>query len=172
VAVITKMRKFGDSKLRTRLLLRPEEVGLGMVDEGEALYWSEEVTLTPVEDVKGKATVLPRQMIKEALNRWLDVGEFRFYLAGAWIDGRVETLPEEVVKAYASYAWPNSEASATPKLERPLRCLDVFAGAGGLSEGLRASGVCQSDFAIEHDEAAAKAFAQNHPESEVLNDDW
>lgn len=34
------------------------------------------------------------------------------------------------------------------KIERPLRCMDVFAGCGGLSEGLHQSGVAETKWAV------------------------
>ncbi|KAK1356029.1 hypothetical protein POM88_049285 [Heracleum sosnowskyi] len=46
-----------------------------------------------------------------------------------------------------------------------LATLDIFAGCGGLSEGLQQSGVCTTKWAIEYEEAAGDAFKLNHPES-------
>ncbi|XP_047316317.1 DNA (cytosine-5)-methyltransferase 1-like isoform X2 [Impatiens glandulifera] len=50
----------------------------------------------------------------------------------------------------------------------PLLTLDIFAGCGGLSEGLRQSGVCETKWAIEYEKTAGKAFRLNHPETMVL----
>lgn len=35
-----------------------------------------------------------------------------------------------------------------PKTTRPLKAMDIFAGCGGLSEGLHQSGVCQTRWAV------------------------
>lgn len=35
-----------------------------------------------------------------------------------------------------------------PPLESPLNCMDVFAGCGGLSEGLHQSGIAESKWAV------------------------
>lgn len=35
-----------------------------------------------------------------------------------------------------------------PVLDRPLRCMDVFAGCGGLSEGLHQAGIAESKWAV------------------------
>lgn len=34
------------------------------------------------------------------------------------------------------------------QIERPLRCMDVFAGCGGLSEGLHQAGVAETKWAV------------------------
>jgi DNA (cytosine-5)-methyltransferase 1 len=44
---------------------------------------------------------------------------------------------------------------------RPLRTLDIFAGCGGLTEGFHQAGVCDTKWAIEYDDMAAKAFEAN-----------
>jgi DNA (cytosine-5)-methyltransferase 1 len=49
--------------------------------------------------------------------------------------------------------------------------LDIFAGCGGLSEGLHQSGAADSKWAIEVDEIAAKAYALNFPDATVFTDD-
>ncbi|PPS14319.1 hypothetical protein GOBAR_AA06263 [Gossypium barbadense] len=49
-----------------------------------------------------------------------------------------------------------------------LATLDIFAGCGGLSEGLHQSGVSLTKWAIEYEEPAGDAFKLNHPESLVF----
>ncbi|KAK7038026.1 BAH domain-containing protein [Favolaschia claudopus] len=49
--------------------------------------------------------------------------------------------------------------------------LEVFSGAGGLSQGLGQSGFFQTGWAVEKFVAAAKTFALNHPETHVLPTD-
>lgn len=51
---------------------------------------------------------------------------------------------------------------------RDLRVLDLFAGAGGFSLGLKWSGVADSTIAVEIDAEAAETFALNFPSSTVL----
>ena len=48
-------------------------------------------------------------------------------------------------------------------IDRPLRALDCFSGAGGLAFGLHQSGVSESHWAVEADPDAAKAFKLNNP---------
>ncbi|PPD84976.1 hypothetical protein GOBAR_DD18085 [Gossypium barbadense] len=52
--------------------------------------------------------------------------------------------------------------------ENRLATLDIFAGCGGLSEGLHQSGVSLTKWAIEYEEPAGDAFKLNHPESLVF----
>lgn len=44
-----------------------------------------------------------------------------------------------------------------------LATLDIFAGCGGLSEGLAQAGAAESRWAIEYESPAAEAFRLNHP---------
>ncbi|TGO10352.1 hypothetical protein BTUL_0137g00090 [Botrytis tulipae] len=52
-----------------------------------------------------------------------------------------------------------------------LNTLDIFSGAGGLSQGLHESGVIGTSYAIESDTAACKTFVKNFPDAIVYNDD-
>lgn len=58
-----------------------------------------------------------------------------------------------------------------PMVSERLRSLDVFAGCGGLSEGLHQSGVADSHWAIEKEEPAANAFKLNNPKATVFTED-
>ncbi|KAJ6502172.1 S-adenosyl-L-methionine-dependent methyltransferase [Mycena sanguinolenta] len=50
----------------------------------------------------------------------------------------------------------------------PLPVLEVFSGAGGLSQGLGQSKFFQTQWAVERSVPAAKTFSLNHPETHVL----
>ena len=64
-----------------------------------------------------------------------------------------------------------STLGALPKIERPLKCLDVFAGCGGLSCGLHEAGIAESKWAIECYDSAAKSFKLNNRDTLVFNAD-
>lgn len=53
----------------------------------------------------------------------------------------------------------------------PLRVLDLFAGAGGLSNGFTSTGMFVTHTAVESDVAAATTFAVNHPATAVHQED-
>lgn len=48
----------------------------------------------------------------------------------------------------------------------PLRAIDLFCGAGGLSEGFRAGGY-EIGFALDMDQDSCATYAENHPETHV-----
>ncbi|XP_076375509.1 DNA methyltransferase 1a isoform X2 [Megalopta genalis] len=52
-----------------------------------------------------------------------------------------------------------------------LKTLDVFAGCGGLSEGLHQAGVAECLWAIEKEEPAAHAYRLNNPNTTVFTED-
>eukprot|EP00898_Chlorokybus_atmophyticus_P004393 jgi/Chlat1/4955/Chrsp32S00378 len=49
-----------------------------------------------------------------------------------------------------------------------LATMDIFAGCGGLSEGLQQSGVTRTKWAVEYDSAAADAFRLNNPDAAMF----
>ncbi|KAK3183307.1 hypothetical protein Dsin_030593 [Dipteronia sinensis] len=49
--------------------------------------------------------------------------------------------------------------------QKRLATLDIFAGCGGLSDGLERAGVSLTKWAIEYEEPAGEAFKLNHPEA-------
>lgn len=53
----------------------------------------------------------------------------------------------------------------------PLRAMDLFAGAGGLSRGFEWAGLGKVVGAIEIDEAASQTFAANHPNARTWVED-
>ena len=47
----------------------------------------------------------------------------------------------------------------------------MFSGCGGFSEGLKQAGIIYCKWAVEWDNAAAKAFKENNPEATVFQED-
>jgi DNA (cytosine-5)-methyltransferase 1 len=54
--------------------------------------------------------------------------------------------------------------------ETSLAAIDLFAGAGGLSLGIRASGCCVAA-AVDHDKNAALTYEKNHPDTVFFRED-
>ncbi|CEL55663.1 DNA (cytosine-5-)-methyltransferase [Rhizoctonia solani AG-1 IB] len=52
-----------------------------------------------------------------------------------------------------------------------MRMLDLFSGAGGLTQGLILSGVCEPKYAIDHDAAALQTYKQNFPGVNAIHQD-
>ena len=46
-----------------------------------------------------------------------------------------------------------------------LATMDIFAGCGGLSEGLHRAGAARTKWAIEYEQPAAEAFKVNNPDA-------
>lgn len=59
----------------------------------------------------------------------------------------------------------------SPPIRADLRTLDVFAGCGGLSEGLRQSGYTREMWAIEMDKSASSSYQANFKNALVFNED-
>ncbi|KOX74441.1 DNA (cytosine-5)-methyltransferase 1 [Melipona quadrifasciata] len=57
------------------------------------------------------------------------------------------------------------------KISKRLKTLDVFAGCGGLSEGLHQSGVAETLWAIEKEKPLANAFLLNNANTTVFTED-
>jgi DNA (cytosine-5)-methyltransferase 1 len=49
-----------------------------------------------------------------------------------------------------------------------MATMDIFAGCGGLSEGMHQAGVADTKWAIEYEQPAADAFKLNNPEAAVF----
>jgi DNA (cytosine-5)-methyltransferase 1 len=49
-----------------------------------------------------------------------------------------------------------------------MKTMDIFAGCGGLSEGMHQARVADTRWAIEYESPAADAFKLNNPDAEVF----
>ena len=104
------------------------------------------------------------------------------HLDGSW-DGEVEWTDEtvEYTKVVGRFEpgldifWTNGPEPCPQRAyegNRPaLRTLDVFAGCGGLMQGLSQSGLCRDGWAVETCAAACKSYKANFPNGEVYNED-
>ena len=63
------------------------------------------------------------------------------------------------------------EDGELPFVSAPLKTLDIFAGCGGLSWGLKQAGIADPQWAVECVEEAAKAYSLNEPQCTVFNED-
>lgn len=65
----------------------------------------------------------------------------------------------------------NVKVKVRPQIPAKLKSLDLFAGCGGLSSGLDASGLTETKWAVESDPKAARAFGLNFPGCTVYAED-
>jgi hypothetical protein len=95
-------------------------------------------------NVVGRCVVLPASKLPHSEPVvWAQKGTYRFYYEKEY---DVRSLEFVELREEASNYQPPSESlksSKHPKIEAPLRTLDVFAGCGGLSAGLESSGVAK-----------------------------
>src|SRR4051812_41504162 len=58
------------------------------------------------------------------------------------------------------------QVARLPKPRRPLRAIDLFCGAGGLTAGLKSAGY-QVTFALDKDKDSCETYKRNHPDVRV-----
>ncbi|XP_064460816.1 DNA (cytosine-5)-methyltransferase PliMCI-like [Ornithodoros turicata] len=148
------------------------------------LYYSSEEAVVEMSNVLDKCYVVYGENLAEDVEDFLRKGPHRFYFNEAY-DAKERMFVEPPSKARmmgcqgkgkgkgkSSHKWATVEPpEGYPVPEHKLRALDVFAGCGGLSEGLHQAGVCETLWAIEREEPAANAFRRNFPDATVLTDD-
>ena len=142
-----------DGYVRVRKLYRPHDTHMSVREaRGKPytyLYWSEEIgrLYTPVKaaqkDKPSMEAVVSRAWVKaksggvaEDLQDWTDEGEDRFFISQSY-NANTKTFSPLYKAAVDAVNRTLSECPA-PSLPsiKPLQCLDVFAGCGGLSQGL------------------------------------
>ncbi|CAG0886916.1 unnamed protein product [Darwinula stevensoni] len=178
--------KSGNIFVHLRKFYRPQNVP--HVDEDSMalhdwyrLYWSEEEATVPFESVRGKCFVIHDSNLSEmSPHEWCQKGPLRFYVSKGFdgTTGEFYDPPSQAIRLGAPSKGgkvKGKSAARTYKsydtVPKKLRTLDIFAGCGGLSEGLHESGVAESLWAVEILQEAADAFKYNNPKSTVFTDD-
>ncbi|XP_050512373.1 DNA (cytosine-5)-methyltransferase PliMCI [Diabrotica virgifera virgifera] len=178
-------------KIEVRIFFRPEHTFVSMLSvytkDLNYLFYSDEVITVPFDKVMGKC-YLSYGYNFESPTEWSELGPYRFYFTEAYDpeNKKITELPTNAKnigikgkgkgggKIKGKAKLENDLADLPPvwdKVDRPLRCMDVFAGCGGLSEGLKMSNIADSRWAIEKEVPAANAFRMNNPNCKVFNDD-
>ncbi|KAI4310841.1 hypothetical protein MLD38_035791 [Melastoma candidum] len=177
------------AKVKVRRYYRPEDISTekAYFSDIREVYYTEETEVLPIENVKGKCEVrkkkdLPPNDDPVTLQHVFFCESFYDPLTGS-----LKQLSSNIKMRYSAVT-VDSEAvlrkrkgkgkevdtdmeSDIPKgadKENRLPTLDIFAGCGGLSEGLQKSGVSVTKWAIEYEEPAADAFKLNHPQAAVF----
>jgi DNA-cytosine methyltransferase len=91
-----------------------------------------------------------------------------------WTEEIVSFVPSTVMTNFGEddFWWEGMEKSNAPPAQRAnLKTLDIFAGCGGLMQGLVQSGVCSDGWAIEFMKEACESYKANYPDSVVYNED-
>ncbi|PAA75726.1 hypothetical protein BOX15_Mlig007124g1 [Macrostomum lignano] len=165
-------------RIRLKMFYRPEDA-VATLDSDRLrplhlLYCSdEECSVVVSERVRGLCTVVHADELEglyTSPEQFFLSGPDRFYY-DTQFDADTGQMESVCVEQESVDLQAMRDEAAQLAQVKPLRCLDVFSGCGGLSEGLHQAGAAVTHWAIERDPDAAKAFALNHPDCAVLTDD-
>ncbi|KAH9315101.1 hypothetical protein KI387_023728, partial [Taxus chinensis] len=182
------------TKITVRRFFRPDDVGpeKAYTADIREVYYSDETVTVEVIAIKGKCIVMRQQYFSPVPGNV--VFEHIFFCSCIYDPkkGTLKQLPaniklssskstgdlkgkflvDEAANAKRKGKAVSGEQPAENLVEVSKDCclstLDIFAGCGGLSEGLEKSGATFTKWAIEYEEPAAEAFKLNHPETEVF----
>ncbi|XP_076753766.1 DNA methyltransferase 1a isoform X1 [Xylocopa sonorina] len=160
-----------------------EQADLNMV------YWSDEVCCIKFTEVVGKCYLAYSENLNQPVDVWTAAGPNRFYFNEIY-NVQEKTFDEPPYHAISIGNYGKSKGNLKFKgkkteesekravvnkpveyISKKLKTLDVFAGCGGLSEGLHQAGVAETLWAIEKEEPAAYAYRLNNPNSTVFIED-
>ncbi|GAB4846818.1 hypothetical protein Ancab_025825 [Ancistrocladus abbreviatus] len=177
-------------RVQVRRFFRPEDICAEKAYHSDIreVYYTEVVLWVTLANVQGKCEVRKKQELPT-----LDgpaVYEHLFFCAYLYnpSNGGLKKLPakinltsskEKVAERSTSRKKKGKSKGANnvpankkdPLTQNRLNTLDIFAGCGGLTEGLKQSGVSVTRWAIERENPAGEAFSLNHPEAMVIIND-
>ncbi|CAL5329866.1 unnamed protein product [Camellia sinensis] len=185
-----KARKQADPEsmtVKVRRFFRPEDISPEKAyrSDIQEVYYSEQIVTVPLLAIEGKCVVRRKQdlpfMDAPVIFQHIFFCEY-FYDHN---NGAIKQLPahikltpskERVVddatirkkKGKCKEGGSGFDEQKDASSSNRLATLDIFAGCGGLSEGLQKSGVSLTKWAIEYEEPAGEAFKLNHPEALML----
>ncbi|PBC25685.1 DNA (cytosine-5)-methyltransferase PliMCI [Apis cerana cerana] len=191
-----KLVASSDIWIKINKMYRPENThkGLTLMQQVDLnmVYWSDEVCDIKFSDVAGKCYLVYSENLDQSVEEWTTAGPYRFYFSQAYnasektfVDPpyyamNIGKLGSGKGKGKAKCKSKKLETSDKKIIDKPinyckvpkkLKTLDVFAGCGGLSEGLRQAGIVDNQWAIEKDEPAACAYRLNNPNTTVFCED-
>ncbi|KAK5639618.1 hypothetical protein RI129_012110 [Pyrocoelia pectoralis] len=177
-------------QIRVRIFYRPENthenVFLSYKKDLNLVYWSVEEKTINFNLVTGKCYIASINALEVSVDKWSNSGPYRFYFTQAY-DAKKQkfyNVPSEgahiglITKGKGKGKGKSNQVDTElkdvpPKWEIPrkLKCMDVFAGCGGLSEGLHQANIAETKWAIEKEPSAARAFKLNNPNATVYTED-
>ncbi|KAK7268999.1 hypothetical protein RIF29_21713 [Crotalaria pallida] len=174
-----KHAEMNSTKVKVRRFFRPEDISTqkAYTSDIREVYYSEETHTISVESIEGKCEVRRRFDIPSCSA--MGIYQHTFFCERLYdpATGSLMQMPANIKVKYSR--WDTDDAAARKRKgkcieeekksdEKRLATLDIFAGCGGLSEGLQKSGVSLTKWAIEYEEPAGNAFKDNHPEALVF----
>uniref|UniRef100_A0A7N0U3N0 DNA (cytosine-5)-methyltransferase n=1 Tax=Kalanchoe fedtschenkoi TaxID=63787 RepID=A0A7N0U3N0_KALFE len=170
--------------IKVRRFFRPEDISPEKAYSSDIreVFYSEEKHSFTVDDIEGKCEV--RKKVDLPPLNVPAVFEHVFFCELLYdpSNGSLKQLSPSIKLKYSTV--PTIDRAAAKKKKgkskegengaetntckpknHQLATLDIFAGCGGLSEGLQQAGASITKWAIEYEEPAGNAFKLNHPES-------
>ncbi|XP_027358721.1 DNA (cytosine-5)-methyltransferase 1-like [Abrus precatorius] len=184
----TKQAEIKSAQVKIRRFFRPEDVSneKAYCSDIQEVYYSDETNIISVESIEGKCEVRKKNDIPECHAPGIFQNVFFCEHLYDPATGSLKQLPAHTKVKYSSGhtadaaarkrkgkskegdSISESDKERKTSNEKRLATLDIFAGCGGLSEGLQQSGVSLTKWAIEYEEPAGDAFKANHPEALVF----
>ncbi|RDY07106.1 DNA (cytosine-5)-methyltransferase 1, partial [Mucuna pruriens] len=183
-----KQAEIKSTQVKIRRFFRPEDVSneKAYSSDIQEVYYSEETHIISIQSVEGKCEVRKKNDIPERNAPGIFQNVFFCEYLYDPATGSLKKLPAHIKVKYST--GHTSDAAARKKKGKckegdgisesnnegktkngkRLATLDIFAGCGGLSEGLEQSGVSSTKWAIEYEEPAGDAFKANHPDALVF----
>lgn len=158
-----KSKKNSDDQVTLRRFYRPEDISRDAAYRAAFtdVYKSEETLAVPLDTVVSKCSVLPPGETITGVDCFTNAGKFDRKSGKLTLAKDAKPEGEEMLSA--ELAVPARERHVNDGVS--LATLDIFAGCGGLSEGLAQAGAAESRWAIEYEHPAAEAFKLNHPKA-------
>ncbi|XP_076172771.1 DNA (cytosine-5)-methyltransferase PliMCI [Ptiloglossa arizonensis] len=190
-----KLVASSDVWIKINKMYRPENThkGLTLMQQVDLnmVYWSDEVCDVTFSEVVGKCYLAYSENLDQSVEEWTAGGPNRFYFSQAYNSSeKIFADPPDRAMNIGKPGKGKGKAKCKNKqlencdikkiIEKPidhcavvkkLKTLDVFAGCGGLSEGLRQAGITNNQWAIEKEEPAACAYRLNNPDTTVFCED-
>ncbi|KAB0791577.1 hypothetical protein PPYR_03377 [Photinus pyralis] len=177
-------------QIRVRKFYRPENTQEGHFlsyrKDLNLVYWSHEERTINFNLVTGKCYLAYGPALDVPVAEWSAAGPYRFYFTESY-DAKTQKIGDvpaqatrigSLGKGKGKGKGKSSQAEQKPKdippqweTTRKLKSMDVFAGCGGLSEGLHQVKIAETKWAIEKEPAAARAFKLNNPDAIVYTED-
>ncbi|KAK4878394.1 hypothetical protein RN001_010900 [Aquatica leii] len=190
IGLIEDIQLSKNVEIKVRKFYRPENTREGAFlsyrKDLNLVYWSDEVKTINFDRVTGKCYLACAQALDVPVHKWIENGPYRFHFTEGY-DNKTHKfvdLPLSAVKIGSQGKGKGKGKGKSNKVEkdpydappqwdstRMLKCMDVFAGCGGLSEGLHQAKIAETKWAIEKEPAAARAFKLNNPDAIVYTED-
>ncbi|KAF5303293.1 hypothetical protein FQA39_LY10032 [Lamprigera yunnana] len=191
IGLIEDIKKLSNSvQITVRKFYRPEDTQEGVFlsyrKDLNLVYWSDEVKTINFEKVMGKCYVACAEALDLPVDEWTNGGPYRFYFTEGY-NTKTQKCTEIPISAMRIGSMGKGKGKGKGKSNntdkvpydippqwdstRVLKCMDVFAGCGGLSEGLHQTKIAETKWAIEKEPSAARAFKLNNPDSIVYTED-